>query len=301
MAKAIFTTKISPAYDDRPEERYHFPRTYLNQVRASIGDHIIYYEPRRSNSDDLSRGGRQAYFATARVENVILDPNLPDHFYALILPGSYLDFDRPVPFAEGEFYYESRLRKDDGSTNQGSFRRSVRNLSDLEFDRILKAGFAPELMQPTAAQEEDTSGFEELERNFIRPIVELTVLRPFRDRAFKRVIRSAYDNQCAMTGLRLINGGGRPEVQASHIKPVSSHGPDAIRNGLALSGTLHWLFDRGLISVADNHEILVARKGVPDQVSRLFNADGRIIVPKDRASQPHPYYLRFHRENVFKG
>ncbi len=44
---AIFTTKIEPAYDDLPEERYHFPRTYLSQVEAAVGDWIVYYEPRR--------------------------------------------------------------------------------------------------------------------------------------------------------------------------------------------------------------------------------------------------------------
>jgi putative restriction endonuclease len=28
MAKAVFTTKIDPTYDDLPEFRYHFPQTY---------------------------------------------------------------------------------------------------------------------------------------------------------------------------------------------------------------------------------------------------------------------------------
>lgn len=47
MAKAILTTKVDPTYDDLPEQRYHFPRTYLRQVEAARGDWIIYYEPRR--------------------------------------------------------------------------------------------------------------------------------------------------------------------------------------------------------------------------------------------------------------
>lgn len=38
MAKAIFTTKVSPTYDDLPEQRYHFPRTYLRQAEQAIGD-----------------------------------------------------------------------------------------------------------------------------------------------------------------------------------------------------------------------------------------------------------------------
>jgi len=55
-----------------------------------------------------------------------------------------------------------------------------------------------------------------------------------------------------MSGLMLRNGGGRPEVQTAHIRPVESRGSDSVRKGLALSGTLHWMFDRGLISVADD-------------------------------------------------
>ncbi|MGH6673150.1 MAG: HNH endonuclease [Xanthobacteraceae bacterium] len=44
-----------------------------------------------------------------------------------------------------------------------------------------------------------------------------------------------------MTGLQIINGGGRAEVQAAHIRPVAAGGFDSVRNGLALSGTIHWI------------------------------------------------------------
>jgi hypothetical protein len=67
MSKAVFTTKTDPTYDDLPEFRYHFPRTYLRQVQAAVGDWITYYEPRRTSGDLSSRGGRQAYFAVARL------------------------------------------------------------------------------------------------------------------------------------------------------------------------------------------------------------------------------------------
>lgn len=140
MAKAVFTTKVTPGYKDLPEARYHFPRTYLNQVRQAVGDHIVYYEPRRSSVDLSSLGGRQSYFGVARVTAVVEDPDVVDHYYALI--DDYLDFDRPVPFAEGRDYYESALKKADGSTNKGAFGRAVRLIPDNEFDRILKSGFA---------------------------------------------------------------------------------------------------------------------------------------------------------------
>jgi putative restriction endonuclease len=297
MSKAIFTTKISSIYDDRPEEYYHFPRTYLAQARSAIGDHIIYYEPRRLSGEDSSRGGRQAYFATAKVDDVVEDLARADHYYAKI--SGYLSFDRPVPFREGVSYYESVLQKADGSTSKGAFGRAVRNVPEVEFDHILKAGFAGELSPADAAIA--TNGFDEPAQSYQRPIVELTVSRPFRDRAFMRAVREAYANRCAFTGLKLINGGGRPEVQAAHIKSVAQEGPDSVRNGLALSGTFHWLFDRGLLSVDENHRILVAEGHVPNQIRGLLNTDGKIILPKEESYRPHPYYLRYHREHTFKG
>ena len=53
MSKVVFTIKIGSSYDDRPEEYYHFPRTYLAQAQSAVGDHIIYYEPRRLSLEDF--------------------------------------------------------------------------------------------------------------------------------------------------------------------------------------------------------------------------------------------------------
>lgn len=300
MTKAIFTTKVTPSYKDLPEDRYHFPRTYLNYVRQTVGDYIIYYEPRRSSAELSSRGGRQSYYGAARVVSVVDDAELPDHYFAIIDRTSYLDFDTPVPFQEGGEYYESALEKDDGSTNKGAFGRAVRLIPDAEFDRILKSGFAPVLGEASASAV-SLPGLAEPPVVFERPMVEMLVSRPFRERSFMHNVRSAYSNRCAMTGFRLINGGGRPEVQAAHIQPVASMGPDSVRNGLALSGTVHWMFDRGLISIGDDYRILVSTNHVPEDAARLLNKDGSINLPKDETLYPNQHYLKFHRDMVFKG
>jgi putative restriction endonuclease len=299
MAKAVFTTKVMPGYKDLPEAKYHFPRTYLNQVRQAVGDHIVYYEPRRTSVELSSLGGRQCYFGVARVTAIVEDTELADHYFALV--ADYLDFDVPVPFAEGSEYYESALKKADGSTNKGAFGRAVRLVRDAEFDRILKAGFAPVLGDNLERQRPEISGWAEPDIPFERPIVEMTISRPFRERSFMHNVRAAYANRCAMTGLRLINGGGRPEVQAAHIQPVASRGPDSVRNGLALSGTVHWMFDRGLISVGDDYRILVAKNHVPEEALRLLNPNGVIHLPSDGSFHPNAQYLKFHRDVIFKG
>ena len=315
MAKAILTHKPASIYDDLPEVRYHFPRTYLRQMEAAVGDFVIYYEPGRTGLGDRDRTGRQSYIAVAQVESVAADPARADHFFALMVPGSYLAFDRPVPFLEGGRFYERILRRDDGQVSKGAFGRAVRALPDEEFSAILAAGFRRELDLPESEwdlPEPGVPSIPELARHyelaepaatFERPVVERVLSRPVRDAAFKRVVREAYGAACAVTGLGLTNGRGRPEVQAAHIRPVEHQGPDSVRNGLALSGTVHWLFDRGLISIGPppGYEVLVSRKGLPDAVQRLVNPDRRLRVPESPLARPAEVFLDFHRREIFDG
>jgi putative restriction endonuclease len=316
MTKAVLTTKVSPVYDDLPEYRYHFPKTYLNQIGRAVGDWIIYYEPRRSTGELSSSGGRQVYFATARIERIFPDPMLADHFYAEV--SNYLPFVRPVPFKEGTHYYEAILEKEDGSTNKGAFGRAARNLTDGEYDLIWQAGFAhvigleartrpaldvPEEPMPLA------EGFAEGRSEFYfdepmeqdRRIIEQLVSRPFRDKAFSAAVKGAYLDTCAMTGLKIINGSGRSEVQAAHIRPVECRGPDSVRNGIALSATVHWIFDRGLLSIDDDYSLLLAKDRLPDTIERLLGGNSRLLLPKQPELRPHPKFLDYHRREVFKG
>jgi putative restriction endonuclease len=298
--KAVLTTKPMSPYDDVPEIRYHFPKTYLRQARDAVGDLVVYYEPRRSSGDDASRGGRQSYFAVARLERIEEDRIIPDHYYAYIT--EYLSFDSPVPFSPNGKTIESALQKADGSTNRGAFGRSVRSIPDEEFLLICSLGF-----HEFGADREDSAdsgslgGLEEPSIEFERPRTMINITRPLRDRAFTRQIQAAYGQRCAFTGLRLINGGGRSEAQAAHIRPVHDKGPDSVRNGLALSGTVHWMFDRGLISIADDYRILKASSLPSEDVNRLLNPTGRLLIPDPEYLRPHPHFLRYHRESIFKG
>lgn len=306
--KAILTHKAESIYDDLPWERYHFPRTYLRQIEQAVGDLIVYYEPRRRGVDDLAYQGRQAYFAVARVTAVRPDPSRSDHFYADI--ADYLEFEQPVPFQTSGHYLESGLRKEDGTTNRGFFGRAVRALPAPEFDAIIRAGFAAEwreavLPSPSAPglHEPPPAGFvfDHGQDHTIRPAADRVLTsRLFRDRAFADIVGRAYDRTCAFTGLKLVNGGGRAEAEAAHIRPVAHNGPDTVRNGLALSGTVHWMFDRGLISIAPDDTILTAGS-LPDQVERLFNRDRKVRLPRQPWLRPAPVFLDYHRQQVFKG
>ena len=299
MPKAVFTTKVDPAYDDLPEQQYHFPDRYLRAAREALKDWIVYYEPRRPSADLSSSGGRQSYFATAYLDDIQPDPHLEDHFYAFV--SNYLEFDRPVPFRDGDHYYESKLRKADGSTNKGSFGRAVRLLKDSEYSLILAAGFESKADDPEGLRilREEASDEAQLFRD--RPFIEQVSYRPFRDRVFATGVKRAYDNTCAISGLRILNGRGRAEAQAAHIRPVAENGPDSVRNGLALSATVHWMFDRGLISVADDYTLLLKPAAIPESARRLINPERRLRLPAQRRDYPHRRFLQFHRRHVFKG
>lgn len=218
---------------------------------------------------------------------------------------NYLEFDHAVPFKDGQHYYESGLQRDDGATNKGAFGRAVRAIPEREYELILQAGFTQtlEITQPQPEPQPSMPyGFAEVEAiPFERPIVERVIARPFRDAAFAVAVKEAYRDTCAMTGLKIVNGGGRTEVQAAHIQPVAKNGPDSPRNGIALSGTVHWMFDRGLVSVDDDFSILISKDRLPDTALRLLNENRRLILPPREDMKPHRHYLGYHRENVFKG
>lgn len=119
---------------------------------------------------------------------------------------------------------------------------------------------------------------------------------------FRRLVVEAYDRRCAITGLRLINGGGRAEVEAAHVQSVAAGGPDTITNGIALSGTVHWMFDRGLISLADDLTVLVSRQSNdPAAIRGLINPSGRALLPRQPRLRPDPQFLSWHRSHCFKG
>lgn len=300
MGRGIFLHRTDSIYDDRPELQYQFPKQYLSRASQFVGDWIIYYEPRRGPT---ARG----YYAIARVERIIPDPSADAMYIALIEPGSYLPFERDVPFSGPEGPVERGVLNDLGNIS-GRAQAAVRPVSVEDFNRIVDRGLPDELpllprvgklpSQVGSLVSEEQSPFQidtERER------VALYSSRIVRDRVFRRIVLDAYDCRCAITGLRLINGGGRAEVEAAHIKSVEANGPDIITNGLALSGTAHWMFDRGLISLTDDFDVLVSRQvNDLDSVWGLVNPTRRAIVPNKPALRPHPGYLAWHRETCFK-
>ena len=298
MGFGVFIHRADSIYDDSPAERYQFPSQYLSRAEACVGDWIIYYEPRKVTE---TRG----YFAVAKVRQIIPDPGAPGMYVAVIEPGSYLDFINPVRFSGPTGVIETGVLNAEGRIS-GRAQSAVRPLSSGDFNSIVQRGlddtapFLPRVDEPAlgpGVQEDQTPFQFEQERERVSSLTSRIV----RDRVFRRVVLRAYDERCAVTGLKLINGSGRAEVAAAHIRPVDASGPDIVSNGIALSGTAHWMFDRGLISFADDLEILISRQvNHPDGVHALINKSGRAMEPGRTSDRPHPHFLQWHRDHCFK-
>ncbi|WP_022728932.1 HNH endonuclease [Fodinicurvata sediminis] len=297
MSYSVFIHRADSIYDDRPDERYQFPRQYLGRVKQSVNDWIVYLEPSKVP-------GTRGYFAIARVQEIIEDPKAPDMYLALIEPGSYLEFANAVAFNDEGGPVERGLLNEHGRLS-GRAQSAVRPISPQDFLRILEHGLKE--VEPTLPRIDANSAplgleDEQAPSEFaVRDRVQQFTNRAVRDRVFRKIVIQAYNERCAITGLKFINGGGRAEVDAAHIQPVQHNGPDIVNNGIALSGTAHWMFDRGLISLSDDFDILISRQvNDIESVRSFIRKDGRASLPFRPSDRPHGRFLKWHRENCFK-
>lgn len=296
MAKGVFLYREDSRYDDRPWAVYQFPDLYLSRAAQLVGDWIIYMEP--------VKAGRKGYHAVAKVDRIIPDPSNASMCLAIIDPTSYLDFDHNVPFQAGGEYAERSVLNEEGKVS-GRAQAAVRPIPADDFNRIVGLGLDThdELLPRSDAEIALASVAEgQTPYEFEQDRVQMLAKRTIRDRIFRTRVLKAYDRRCAFTGFQFINGGGRAEVEAAHIKSVQYKGPDVVQNGLALSGTVHWMFDRGLLSVADNAQILLSNHiNDVDGVRKILLPSGRAQFPEELHDHPDGAFLRWHREHCFKG
>ena len=298
MAFGIFIHRTDSIYDDVPSERYQFPKQYLSRAQQCVGDWIVYLEPSKVRQT-------KGYFAVAKVQEIIPDPGNDEMYLAIMEPRTYLDFGDPVPFRVEGAVIENGLLNDQGRIS-GRAQAAVRKLAPSDFAKIVELGLGSD--QDVLPRTEETNaviGFAEQQPPFqdlqARERIDQVINRAVRDRNFRKNVLRAYRERCAITGIRLINGGGRAEVEAAHIRPVEHDGPDIVSNGIALSGTVHWMFDRGLVGLEDDLTIIVSRQiNDPGTVRSMVNSSGKLIAPKRIADRPRTEFLSWHRQYRFE-
>jgi putative restriction endonuclease len=129
---------------------------------------------------------------------------------------------------------------------------------------------------------------------------EATVRARVNQGFFRAAVLAAYDMRCCITGIGLSE-----LLSASHIVPWTRDVKNRTnpRNGLCLSAIHDRAFDRGLLTISEDHEVVLSshlRKS-PDPGTKLLlnNFEGAKIRVPERFP-PKPEFLAFHRQNIFR-
>ncbi|HSW41967.1 MAG TPA: HNH endonuclease [Patescibacteria group bacterium] len=133
-----------------------------------------------------------------------------------------------------------------------------------------------------------------------------------RNAQFRRDVLAAYQNRCAISGFEVgpvATYQARRIIDAAHIRPVSLDGADHVTNGLALTPTLHRLFDEGLFTLAYADRGLETRISPcldrrmiesPDGRFRMPLEDGLLVaLPTAVTMRPDPAQIAYHSRNIF--
>jgi len=117
---------------------------------------------------------------------------------------------------------------------------------------------------------------------------------------FRRAVLSSYRGRCCMSGV-----SDSRLLVASHIVPWSQDRANRLnpRNGLCLSAIHDKAFDRGLITLSDDHRVVVsaALRRSPDEFlqENLVRLDGQVIELPERF-RPTQEFIAIHRATVFE-
>jgi hypothetical protein len=127
------------------------------------------------------------------------------------------------------------------------------------------------------------------------------ISRQKRDAAFRSVVLSNYGYTCAVTGQRF-KSPRHVEADGAHIIGKEVRGTDDPRNGIALSKSAHWAFDRGIFTISDQYEVIVNPKAKLASIANfpVLQIDRRkIALPANPYYRPHRDALAWHKEEVF--
>lgn len=310
MRAVVLESKPGSDYADSPDS-YEFPRQYLGNFEPlTRGEPMvaIIYEPRGQQKQ-----GRMAYVAWALLDK----PPVPvgrttstgAALYEVHYAGRHREFDRAVPREAPGEPIEAWLRtKPRGRVrNVATLGLAVRPLTEPDMELIFSLG-SPNGVNRALIETDPAHQFAEALTMDERTRRLVNAVQ--REAAFRDDVLAAYLHRCAVSGLSVGPSPVRASglLDAAHIRPVANQGVDSVSNGLALTPTLHRLFDKGLFTLTYRgldlevrtsprlaQEMIVGREGF---ALRLH--DGlELTLPTDPALRPAPEQLDYHSSQVF--
>lgn len=131
------------------------------------------------------------------------------------------------------------------------------------------------------------------------PRIETRQSRIARSSVFREKVRDEYNRECAVSGITVVTPLMLHEVESAHVIPLPDGGVDDVRNGFALTQTLHWAFDRGLFGILPDRKIYIPSK-VKRMARNQFLKQFEFKKIKEATTESlhvHPDAFRWHMEN----
>lgn len=83
-------------------------------------------------------------------------------------------------------------------------------------------------------------------------------IRFVRSAVFQTVVPKVYNFRCCISGMKVLPLGNYSLIDACHIIPFRENGDNSINNGIALCPNLHRAFDRNLIGINADYQVIVS-------------------------------------------
>lgn len=229
MAFVVLGQKIEKksTYEDVLFSRYHFPKSYKNQVRE--GDRFLYYQGNQG-----PQLHKRYYFGYGVVGEIYPDPEKPGSLYAELLDANPLPQNVSAYQSPGSFFesigYDT-VRK----SLLPNWRQSVRPISQASFETILtKGGVKPDelagryIVGPSDLNSPESilAVLQELNQRYLAatPAKRSTVANRYLDRgtAVVEVLKRLLGAQCQICGVQgFATRSGQDYVEAHHLIEVS--------------------------------------------------------------------------------
>lgn len=129
-------------------------------------------------------------------------------------------------------------------------------------------------------------------------------VRQSRSAEFRREVLLAYEYRCSFCGYDGLLRNTAVGIDAAHIRWWAFDGPDAISNGLALCSLHHKLFDKGVLSLDEQHRVTVSAHFIGRSPSArtavLDLLDRPLLGPQPGFDFPDTKHIAWHRQEVFQ-
>ena len=131
--------------------------------------------------------------------------------------------------------------------------------------------------------------------------VTATTTKIARSQVFRKILLEQYSNRCSVSGISLITPTGIHEAQAAHVVPLGDGGSDDPRNGIILTGTLHWAFDSGLLSFNTNRRTVVSPRAPGNPHNQFLKQYSDVALSEAKYEHYHVEQsaLDWHHKNIF--